>query len=140
MQQQDVREQVSQKLREMGHRPKVHGGNGRGPSEPQRRLAEALGWPMEYVVPTRQRRSSGYPTAYKIDIADPDSKTAIEVDGYSHCAKAVQTKDAKKTAFLQARGWSVLRFSNEQVLTDLDGCVRTVRSTTSKSSTTTTTS
>lgn len=140
MARQEVREKVSATLQTMGHRPPAQGGNGRPPPEPQRRLAEALGLPMEVVVLTGKPRRPGWPTCFKIDIADKTNMVAIEVDGGNHCAKKVQACDARKKAFLQARGWTVLRFSNKQVMEDLEACVRTVTSTTSKSRNTTTTS
>lgn len=128
----EVRERVSQTLRSMGHRP-PQAGNGRGPTEPQRLLSEALGWPMEVPVATGQPKGSGYPSVYKLDVGEPGLKIGVEVDGRSHCALARQAEDRKKQHFLSGVGWTVLRFSNEQVLTDLETCVQTVWSTTSKS-------
>jgi hypothetical protein len=124
-----VRAAVSAKLKQMGHKPIVRGGNGRPPSKPQRLLAEALRWPMEYVVPTRTTKSSGYPSCYKIDIADPSRQVAIEVDGRSHNTLARHAQDRKKEVFLQSIGWRVLRFTNEEVMADLSGCVQKVLST-----------
>lgn len=127
----DVRERVSQTLRDIGHQPPVRGGNGRGPTEPQRLLAEALGWPMEHIVPTGQK-GNGIPTHFKLDIADPASMVAVEVDGLSHGAVERQKQDARKESFLRGRGWTVLRFSNQEVMADTEGCARTVMSTTSR--------
>ena len=112
--------------------PPVRGGNGRGPSVPQVMLAEALGWKMEFVVPTNEPRGSGYPSHYKIDIANPVAKIAIEVDGNSHASAARRAQDEKKDGFLVSRGWSVLRFSNREVMGNLSDCVRRVMSTTSR--------
>lgn len=135
----DVRERMVKTLREIGHGPKFQGGNGRPAPEPQRRLAEALGWPMELVVKTGMKRGEG-PGHYKLDIASLEHRVAIEVDGGSHCSLARQEQDERKQAFLEERGWRVLRFKNREVMADLEACVRTVTSTTSKSSDTTTTS
>src|SRR6266487_4994410 len=96
----DARERMRATLREIGHRPPVRKGNGLGPSEPQRQLATALGWPMEVAVRTGMPRGSGYPTCYKLDIADPTSKVGIEVDGASHGLLARKAQDAKKERFL----------------------------------------
>ena len=136
----EVRELVSQKLREMGHKPPVQGGNGRGLSESQRMLSEALGWPTEVVVPTKALRNSGLPSHYKIDIANLEMKIAIEVDGSSHQALKVRERDQRKQEFLAGVGWIVLRFWNREVMADLEGCVQVVLSTTSKSKATTPTS
>jgi hypothetical protein len=120
--------------------PPVRGGNGRGPSVPQAMLADALGWRMEFVVLTNEPRGSGYPSHYKIDIANPFAKIAIEVDGNSHSSLARRAQDEKKDSFLVSRGWLVLRFSNREVMENLSACVRRAMSTTLKSLTTTTSS
>jgi hypothetical protein len=128
-------------LRARGWKPPVRGGNGHGPTAAQLLLASTLGWGMEFVVATGHcRDGSGYPTAYKIDIANPILKIAIEVDGHSHAVLSRKKQDQKKTAFLQSLGWSVLRFLNREVTDDLAGCVQTVLSTISKLPRTTTTS
>lgn len=126
-----TRERVSESLRAMGHRPPVRRGNGHGLTEPQRLLAEALGWPTEVVVLTGPRRK-GIPTCYKIDVANPDTRIAVEIDGASHCALSRQAADRRKESFLHGEGWTVLRFSNQEVMADTEACARTVLSTTSR--------
>ena len=134
----DVRKKVSTALKAIGHKPLIHGGNGTGLTKPQELLAkklEDLGFEpaCEYVVPTHTKRdTSGYPSHYKIDIAIPDRMTAIEIDGPSHLSLKIQAADKKKTGFLTGLGWNVLRFTNKAVMADLEGCVQTVLSTTSK--------
>jgi hypothetical protein len=123
---------VSDALRAMGHQPAVKGGNGRGPSPAERLLADALGWPTNVVVPTRMPRASGYPTAYKLDVANEALRIAIEVDGASHSSLARQGQDRKKERFLAGRGWIVLRFSNRDVMAQTGECARTVWSLTSR--------
>ena len=94
------------------------GGNGKI-SATEQILAIALpGWVWGYAVPLGPRME-GYPTCYKIDIANPALKIAIEVDGVSHLVKLIILRDAKKTAKLQELGWRVLRFTNKQVQTQL---------------------
>ena len=87
---------------------------------------------MEQAIPTKMPRNSGYPTCYKVDVCNPALKIAVEVDGNSHCPISRQEQDRKKDALLSGLGWTVLRFSNRQVMTDLEGCVRKVLSTISK--------
>lgn len=70
------------------------------------------------------------PLHYKIDIANPVKKIAVEVDGGSHSATRVREADERKDAFLTSHGWRVFRFSNREVMADLEGCVRKVLSTT----------
>ena len=74
----------------------------------------------------------GVPTHYKLDIADAANRVAIEVDGPSHSTLARKEQDARKDAFLAGSGWTVLRFSNQQVMERLEECVQTVMSTISK--------
>lgn len=137
----EVRRTQTAAMKAIAWRPKVRGGNGRT-TEPQRMLAEALGWPTEVVVKTGARAAGreDLPNAYKIDIALEEMRIAVEVDGASHRTLLGKEQDARKTAFLEAHGWTVLRFWNSQVLKDLAGCVQTVMSTTSRSRATTTTS
>lgn len=130
-----TRAKVSEKLRARGHRPSVQGGNGRGLSEPQRLLAEALGtgWDTEVVVKTGAgRKKGGPPTHYKLDIANLEMMVAVEVDGASHGAAVRQEQDQRKTEFLTGLGWTVLRFLNREVTADTAACARTVWSTTSR--------
>lgn len=122
-----IREKMRETLKRIGHKPNIHGGNGTGATIPQKLLSDALGWPTEVVVATKMR-NLWYPTCYKIDIANREQKIAIEVDGYSHGALRVKAADAKKTKFLESRGWKVLRFTNDQVLNDLEKCVAMVTS------------
>jgi hypothetical protein len=127
----EIREKVSSTLISMGHKPPIQGGNGRGLTKSQQVLSEALGWPTEIIVSTgKGSRKKGLPTHYKIDIANPTTKIAIEVDGASHQAFVVQRRDQRKTEFLRGIGWTVLRFSNQAVMDDTAACVQMVLSTT----------
>lgn len=130
----EVRQRVSQTLRAIGHKPPVQGGNGRGLTVPQSLLLKALGdgWVAECAVKTKQPRvKGGYPPAYKVDIADPSRKIAVEVDGSSHNTVANRKKDAKKDGLLRSLGWTVIRVSNGDVLSDVSACASMIASTTS---------
>ena len=140
MRSEETRQQVSRTLQEIGHQPKARGGNGRPAPLPARMLSEALRLPLEVPIRTYQRRGSGYPTCYKADLACTELKIAVEVDGPSHCSRIRQAQDRKKQAFLELLGWTVLRFTNREVMEHLEDCVRTVQSTISKLRATTTTS
>ena len=115
------------------HKPKVLGGNGRPATQPQRMLKERLGddWALEWIVPTK-KGSEGFPHHYKLDIAHPVKKVAIEVDGASHLSRKGRERDRRKDAFLRENGWQLFRFWNKAVMADLEGCAQTVMSTTSK--------
>ena len=122
------REKMSATLKAIGHKPIIRGGNGYGPTVPQKLLANILKWDMELSIITNQKRGSGYPSCYKIDIADEILKIGIEVDGRSHGLLKKQAEDKKKTLFLNGLGWTILRFKNEEILKDLDSCVKKVLS------------
>lgn len=65
----------------------------------------------------RQVRVGGY----VIDLASRSAKLAIELDGDSHATTA--EKDAVRTAFLQTRGYRVIRFANFDVMSNVEGAV-----------------
>lgn len=97
-------------------------------------LAKMLGWPMEVVIRTGYsgREGAGYPSHYKADLAHEGLKIAVEIDGRSHSSLKRQAQDAKKERFLRGLGWTVLRFTNEEVLENPTRCVQMVRSITSR--------
>lgn len=115
----DVRRKVSRTLTAMNHGPSVRGGNGRGLTRPQRLLMDVLGsdWTAEYALSLGQR-TPGFPTHYKLDLANPRLKVGIEVDGPSHWSRKDQ--DRKKGAKLASLGWKVLRFWNQEILDWID--------------------
>lgn len=110
------------KLKEIGHKPCIQGGNGRPASKAQQILFDSLGkyWVLELAVKTKLNRTDAYPYHYKIDIANELLKIAIEVDGTSHYALKQKEKDLKKTQVLESLGWKVLRYKNNQIINDLE--------------------
>src|ERR1700676_895675 len=81
MTQPETRAKVSKRLREIGHKPPIQGGNGRPVTTPQQALFEALqqvcsGWEVERRFPWGK---SAIP-AWLVDIAHPEMQIAIEVD------------------------------------------------------------
>lgn len=134
-----VKKMVESKVRNGTHHraPSARGGNGTGLTKAQKMLADALGWSIEVAVktaphlpPGRRRayqKAHGYPTCYKVDIADPFFKIAIEVDGESHNGLRA-AMDQKKAECLKGLGWKVLHLTNKQIEADLAGSVRTVLS------------
>ena len=93
------------------------GGNGEL-TEPQKLLAKMTRFPTEYAIRTApvKGRFPSLPSCYKVDLADPFSMTAIEVDGNTHRLRKWRFLDARKTEILEALGWSVIRFRNEEVM------------------------
>ena len=120
-----------------GAQASIQGGNGKPTPVPQAKLWKALrvrGAVLEHVVSTKSFRNKKNKLAkhYKIDIALPKQMVAIEVDGPSHQSLERQAQDRKKENFLDMIGWTVLRFSNEEVMADTKKCVETVMSTISR--------
>ena len=56
---------------------------------------------------------------YIADFACIEQRMVIELDGGQHQDQRVQ--DERRSAFLRAQGWQVLRFWNNHVLNNLDG-------------------
>jgi hypothetical protein len=128
-----AKEKMLTSLKEIGHKPKKQGGNGREMPEPQKKLASYLGWDTEVVVLTGSCRAlMNLPNCYKVDVANKELMIAIEIDGPSHYSLKVRQADAKKQAFLEKQGWTVLRFTNKEILLNFQECAQTITSTISK--------
>jgi very-short-patch-repair endonuclease len=63
---------------------------------------------------------------YIVDFASHGAKLVIEIDGSQHIDQA--TADATRTKFLEKEGYRVLRFWNNDVLTNIDGVLETIQS------------
>jgi len=57
---------------------------------------------------------------YIVDFVNIYTKLIIEVDGGYHSEPRQQEDDALRTERLESMGFHVIRFTNEQVLFDLD--------------------
>ena len=66
--------------------------------------------------------------SYIADFCARSCKLIIEVDGDTH---ADQSRDQRRTAFLEAQGYRVIRFTNEEVATNLNGVLQVIVSVTS---------
>ncbi|MEO0982698.1 MAG: endonuclease domain-containing protein [Pseudomonadota bacterium] len=63
---------------------------------------------------------------YVADFACVDAKLVVELDGGQHADPDQADQDARRTAFLEAQGWRVLRFWNSDVLNRLDSVCREI--------------
>jgi len=63
---------------------------------------------------------------YIVDFFCHELMLAIEVDGYSHQLEDVYFKDVKKENKLNEFGVSVMRFTDDQVLKDMDNVLRAI--------------
>jgi very-short-patch-repair endonuclease len=63
---------------------------------------------------------------YIIDFYCPKSKLAIELDGGRHNNTATHDYDTQRTSYLEGYGIKVIRFWNNDVMSNLDGTLVTV--------------
>ena len=57
---------------------------------------------------------------YIVDFACPDKGLIVEIDGSQHADAEVSASDATRTAKLEALGWTILRFWNDDLIRDID--------------------
>src|SRR5580765_7342797 len=62
--------------------------------------------------------------SYVVDFCCESARLIIELDGGQHATS--QEEDAKRTAALEAQGYLVLRFWNDDVLKNTDGVVESI--------------
>jgi len=68
--------------------------------------------------------------SYIVDFMCVSAKLIIELDGGQHAEQ--QIYDRKRTAFLEARDFKVVRFWNNDVLTNIDGVLESLTLTLSR--------
>ena len=64
---------------------------------------------------------------YIADFICLTNKLVIEVDGGYHDSPNQQLSDQWRTDFLEGKGYHVIRFSNEEVNTDIDEVIRKIK-------------
>ena len=64
---------------------------------------------------------------YVADFVCFSSKLIIELDGESHDFEERQKADQRRDAFFAAEGFQILRFTNEQVMSNLEEVVEAIR-------------
>lgn len=76
-----------------------------------------------YVLASKKKR-------YRLDFAIfcKDGKIAIECDNKkAHNIKSQQKKDQAKDKILKALGWKIMRFSEDEILFELTGCIEKIQ-------------
>ena len=66
---------------------------------------------------------------YVVDFVCHAARLIVELDGSTHDFDARQHHDATRDAWLASRGYVILRFTNEQVLSALEGVLTVIRET-----------
>ncbi|MFV9511794.1 endonuclease domain-containing protein [Tepidibacillus sp. LV47] len=87
----------------------------------ERRLYDALTSRGHYIV-------TQYPMGkYRIDIALPQNKIAIECDGHQfHSSKEAKERDKRKDKFLRSKGWKVIRIPGWMIYKSLPRVIRII--------------
>jgi very-short-patch-repair endonuclease len=63
---------------------------------------------------------------YIVDFACPEHKLIVEVDGSQQAENLI--RDQARTTYLEQQGWQVVRFWNDDVLSDIDNvCTHILR-------------
>ncbi len=62
---------------------------------------------------------------YIVDFVCHEKRIVIEVDGSQHTIE--KNKDAERDKWLNEQGYKVLRFWNNEVLTNIEGVLQTIR-------------
>ncbi len=60
------------------------------------------------------------------DFACIAKKLVIEIDGATHSTDKEITHDQRRTAFLEDKGWQILRITNPEVYENLDGVLEAI--------------
>jgi very-short-patch-repair endonuclease len=63
---------------------------------------------------------------YIADFACVKARLLVEVDGETHWREEERRRDARRTAFLEREGWTVLRVWNDEVYRNEQGVVETI--------------
>ena len=81
----------------------------------------------------RGRRVQGYKFRrqhpiedYIADFACLSSKLIVEIDGATHSTAEEMAYDVRRTVFLKSLEWRVIRFTNDDVFSDVDGVVEAI--------------
>ena len=65
---------------------------------------------------------------YILDFAIVSARLAIELDGDTHYLGAAPEADAGRDAYVRRQGWQTLRFTNTDVMSNIDGVLTVIAS------------
>jgi len=92
-------------------------------TEVERRLWQRLRARQLNGVKFRRQHPIG---SYIADFFCLDARLVIELDGSQHGEVHERQADERRTQFFESRNYRVLRFWNEEVLTNIDGVLETI--------------
>ena len=90
---------------------------------PERKLWASLGRLRNAGFHFRRQVRFG---TYIADFASHRERLVVEVDGAQHYEERNAVYDEKRTRYLEARGYRVLRYSNYDVLQNINGVMRDI--------------
>ena len=87
-----------------------------------------LWWHLRYrlATPSSHFRRQVHLGHFIVDFVCHALKIVIEIDGGQHAEQSKQ--DARRTQFLKSEGYRVLRFWNNEVLSNIDGVLEVIQS------------
>ena len=90
--------------------------------------AEAALWPYLAGGALGAHFRRQHPIAgYIPDFVCLSEKLIVEIDGGYHFEGEQPEQDAQRTAYLESEGYSVIRFTNEEVLSDIDNVLEIIK-------------
>lgn len=63
---------------------------------------------------------------YIVDFLCAEARVIVEIDGGQHNLPDARAQDQERTRFLEAKGYKVLRFWNNEVLGNLEGVLTVI--------------
>ena len=93
----------------------------KAPTEPEQRVGLALRAKRFADVKFRRQKVVG---PYIVDFAARDPMLVIEIDGDTHAGR--EGYDTARTSFLERQGYRVARFTNADIMDNLDGVLTTL--------------
>ncbi|MDH5764012.1 MAG: endonuclease domain-containing protein [Nitrospinota bacterium] len=95
------------------------------PTPPEKYFWNALR-AMPFYQTTRINRQKPL-GEYIIDFYCHEFRLVIEIDGDTHAGEEAQIKDEVRTKYLEGQGLRVLRFSNREVLNNIEGVMKVLQ-------------
>lgn len=80
-----------------------------------------------FPAPVAQHWVATADGSFRLDLAYPSHRIAIEIDGVQHEDRDVTVNDQRRTALLRSLGWTVIRIRARHLASDLPGALRHLR-------------